>query len=99
MFEGLNVKKVCNMKKEIIRFFKMWTLPLGMFAGVGIYLMFHYIPLLSPLKVLAKGAEDFILPVAQPRQLDDGRGHCRLHGRCRRDAGLIRLVFVRRMKK
>ena len=43
------------MKKEIIRFFKMWTLPLGMLAGVGIYLMFHYIPLLSPLKVLAKG--------------------------------------------
>ncbi len=63
MFEGLNVKKVCNMKKEIIRFFKMWTLPLGMFAGVGVYLMFHCIPLLSPLKVLAKGAEDFILPL------------------------------------
>ena len=51
------------MKEKIIRFFKMWTLPLGMFAGVGIYLMFHYIPLLSPLKVLAKGAEDFILPL------------------------------------
>lgn len=63
VFEGLNVKKVCNMKKEIIRFFKMWTLPLGMFAGVGVYLMFHCIPLLSPLKVLAKGAEDFILPL------------------------------------
>ena len=46
MFEGLNVKKVCNMKKEIIRFFKMWTLPLGMLAGVGVYLMFQYIPLL-----------------------------------------------------
>ena len=57
------MKKVCDMKKEIIRFFKMWTLPLGMLAGVGIYLMFHYIPLLSPLKVLAKGAEDFILPL------------------------------------
>lgn len=39
MFEGLNVKKVCDMKKEIIRFFKMWTLPLGMLAGVGVYLM------------------------------------------------------------
>ena len=51
------------MKKEIIRFFKMWTLPLGMLAGVGVYLMFHCIPLLSPLKVLAKGAEDFILPL------------------------------------
>ena len=42
------------MKEQIIRFFKMWTLPLGMFAGVGVYLMFHYIPWLSPLKVLAK---------------------------------------------
>ena len=31
------------MKEKIIRFFKMWTLPLGMFAGVGVYLMFHYI--------------------------------------------------------
>ena len=30
------------MKEQIIRFFKMWTLPLGMFAGVGVYLMFHY---------------------------------------------------------
>ena len=41
----------------------MWTLPLGMFAGVGVYLMFHYIPWLSPLKVLAKGANDYILPL------------------------------------
>lgn len=50
------------MKEKIIRFFKMWTLPLGMFAGIGIYLLFHYIPLLSPLKILAKGAENYILP-------------------------------------
>ena len=34
-----------------------------MFAGVGIYLMFHYIPLLNPLKVLAKGAEDYVMPL------------------------------------
>lgn len=33
-----------------------------MFAGVGVYLMFHYISWLSPLKVLAGGAEDYILP-------------------------------------
>ncbi|ADY36482.1 putative sodium-dependent transporter [Phocaeicola salanitronis DSM 18170] len=51
-----------DMKEKIIRFFKMWTLPLGMFAGVGVYLMFHYITWLSPLKVLAGGAEDYILP-------------------------------------
>lgn len=51
------------MKEKIIRFFKIWTLPLGMFAGVGVYLMFHYISWLSPLKVLAGGAEDYILPV------------------------------------
>ena len=50
------------MKEKIIRFFKMWTLPLGMFAGVAFYLMFHYIPWLSPLKVLAGGSEDCILP-------------------------------------
>ena len=50
------------MKERIIRFFKLWTLPLGMFAGVGVYLMFHYIPWLSPLKVMASGAEDYILP-------------------------------------
>lgn len=25
--------------------------------------MFHYIPLLSPLKVLAKGAEDYVMPL------------------------------------
>ena len=50
------------MKEKIIRFFKMWTLPLGMFVGVGVYLMFHYISWLSPLKVLAGGAEDYILP-------------------------------------
>lgn len=48
---------------RFIRFLKTWTLPLGMFAGVGIYLMFHYIPLLSPLKVLAKGAEDYVMPL------------------------------------
>ncbi len=51
------------MKERIISFFKMWTLPLGMFVGVCIYLMFHYIPWLSPLKVLAKGANDYILPL------------------------------------
>lgn len=51
-----------DMKEKIIRFFKMWTLLLGMFAGVGVYLMFHYISWLSPLKVLAGGAEDYILP-------------------------------------
>lgn len=50
------------MKEKIIRFFKMWTLPLGMFAGVDAYLLFHYIPWLSPLKVLAGGAEDYVLP-------------------------------------
>lgn len=48
---------------RFISFLKTWTLPLGMFAGVGIYLMFHYIPLLSPLKVLAKGAEDYVMPL------------------------------------
>ena len=51
------------MKERIIRFFKNWTLPLGMFGGVAIYLMFHYIPLLSPLKVLAKGAEEYVMPL------------------------------------
>lgn len=38
------------MKEQIIRFFKMWTLPLGMFAGVGVYLM-------VPLHPVAQSAE------------------------------------------
>ena len=50
------------MKERIIRFFKLWTLPLGMLAGVGVYLMFHFCPRLGPLKVLASGAEDYVLP-------------------------------------
>ena len=45
-----------------MRFLKMWTLPLGMLAGVGVYLLFHYVTWLSPLKVLAGGAEDYVLP-------------------------------------
>ena len=49
-------------KERIGRFFRMWSLPMGMFAGVGIYLMFHYIPMLAPLKVLARGAGDYIMP-------------------------------------
>ena len=43
------------MREKIIRFFKMWTLPLGMCAGFAVYFLFHYIPWLSPLKMLANG--------------------------------------------
>lgn len=50
------------MREKIIRFFKMWTLPLGMCAGFAVYFLFHYIPWLSPLKMLANGAEDYLLP-------------------------------------
>lgn len=60
MIQILLIGRIWN---RFIRFLKTWTLPLGMFAGVGIYLMFHYIPLLSPLKVLAKGAEDYVMPL------------------------------------
>lgn len=50
------------MREKIIRFFKMWTLPLGMCAGFAVYFLFHYIPWLSPLKMLANGVEDYLLP-------------------------------------
>ena len=75
------------MKEKIMRFFKMWTLPLGMFAGVGVYLMFHYISWLRPLKVLAGGAADYIMPAmvfiqlfttfckVNPREMLLKRGH------------------------
>ena len=55
--------------ERIIRFIKTWTLPLGMFSGVGAYLMFHYIPFLSPLKVLAKGAAELLYRLAEYREL------------------------------
>ena len=51
-----------KIKERINSFLRTWTLPLGMFAGVAVYLMFHYIPLLAPLKVIATGAEDYIMP-------------------------------------
>ena len=46
------------MREKIIRFFKMWTLPLGMCAGFVIYFLFHYLPWLAPIKALANGAND-----------------------------------------
>lgn len=51
-----------KMKGSIVAFLRQWTLPLGMLAGVGIYLMFHYIPWLAPLKALAGGAETYVMP-------------------------------------
>lgn len=50
------------MREKIIRFFKMWTLPLGMCAGFAVYFLFHYIPWLAPLKALVNGANDYIMP-------------------------------------
>lgn len=50
------------MREKIIRFFKMWTLPLGMCAGFAVYFLFRYIPWLAPLKALANGANDYIMP-------------------------------------
>lgn len=50
------------MREKIIRFFKMWTLPLGMCAGFAVYFLFRYIPWLTPLKALANGANDYIMP-------------------------------------
>ena len=50
------------MREKIIRFFKMWTLPLGMCAGFAVYFLFRYIPWPAPLKALANGANDYIMP-------------------------------------
>lgn len=47
---------------RILTFLKNWALPLGMFAGGAVYLLFHYLPVLGPLKPLAENANTHILP-------------------------------------
>lgn len=49
-------------KERIMRFFKMWTLPLGMCAGFGVYAAFHFAPWLAPLKAVANGVSGYAMP-------------------------------------
>lgn len=51
------------MAKRIIDFARKWTLPLGMMAGVAMYLMFHYFTFLSPLKAAVSEIAHYIMPV------------------------------------
>lgn len=48
---------------RILAFLKAQALPLGMFSGVAFYLLFHWLPILNPLKPLADGANTYVLPV------------------------------------
>jgi BASS family bile acid:Na+ symporter len=55
----------CNMSqvKKVIRFLKDWALPLGMSTGAAGYLLFHFIPALSPLKPLAEKVSTDVIPL------------------------------------
>lgn len=48
--------------KKILAFLKAQALPVGMTAAFVIYMLFHWIPFLQPLKILAYGANTYILP-------------------------------------
>ena len=48
--------------KQLIRFLKSWTLPVGMTCGVLGFLAFHYIHLLEPIKPAAQVTAEFLMP-------------------------------------
>ena len=50
------------MTAKLIAFAKKWTLPLGMLAGVAVYLMFHFFTFLSPLKAVVTEISHYIMP-------------------------------------
>lgn len=50
------------MMTKLIAFAKKWTLPLGMLAGVAVYLMFHFFTFLSPLKAVVTEISHYIMP-------------------------------------
>jgi BASS family bile acid:Na+ symporter len=47
---------------QIVRFIKNWTLPIAMFAGIFIYLIFHFTPALRPIGAWYAPYNDNILP-------------------------------------
>ena len=48
---------------RVLAFLKAQALPLGMLSGVAVYLLFHWLPILNPLKPLADGANTYVLPI------------------------------------
>ncbi len=48
---------------DAIKFIKNWTLPVAMVTGVGVYLLFHYVPMLQPVGRWYAPYNDHILPV------------------------------------
>ncbi len=50
------------MTGKLIAFARKWTLPLGMFAGVAVYLMFHFFAFLAPLKGVITEISHYIMP-------------------------------------
>lgn len=48
---------------RVISFLKAQALPLGMLSGFAVYLLFHWLPILNPLKPLADGANTYVLPI------------------------------------
>ncbi len=47
---------------DIVRFIKDWTLPISIFLGSLIYLVFAYVPVLDPVSVVMAPILDFCLP-------------------------------------
>lgn len=47
---------------DIVRFIKDWTLPISIFMGSVIYLIFAYVPVLDPVSVFMAPILDFCLP-------------------------------------
>jgi len=48
--------------KRLIKFLKDWTLPTGMICGVLIFLAFHFLELLDPIKPAAQATAEFLMP-------------------------------------
>lgn len=48
--------------KKIIKFVKDWSLPLGIMTGIMVYLAFHFISVLNPLKPAAVVVAEHLVP-------------------------------------
>ncbi len=47
---------------DVVRFIKDWTLPISIFTGSVIYLIFAYVPMLEPVSTFMAPKFDFFLP-------------------------------------
>lgn len=48
--------------QQIIRFLKNWTLPTGMACGILIFLTFHFLHWLDPIKPAVQATAEFLMP-------------------------------------